>query len=73
MSLQINYSINENKINDWLGELDQDRKKIFDDIKNSKSSDSIKESKLKSIENIQKQLISYKRLLNKEKDGKDKY
>jgi hypothetical protein len=71
--LKIDYNINENKINNWLDELDQDRKKLFDDVKNNKSSDKIKEDKIKNIEYIQKQLISYKRLLTKEKEDKEKY
>jgi hypothetical protein len=71
--LKIDFQINENKINNWLDELEQDRKKLFDDVKNNKSSDKIKEDKIKNIEYIQKQLISYKRLLTKEKDDKEKY
>ena len=71
--LSIEYSINENKINNWLDELDQDRKKLFDDVKMSKSTDKIKEDKIKSIEYIQRSLLNYKKLLNKEKDNNDKY
>lgn len=71
--LKIDFQINENKINNWLDELEQDRKKLFDDVKNNKSSDKIKEDKIKNIEYIQKQLISYKRLLTKEKDNNEKY
>jgi hypothetical protein len=71
--MNIEYNINENKINNWLDELENDRKKIFDDIKTSKSSDAMKEAKIKSLEYIQKQLLQYKKLLNKEKDLKDKY
>ena len=69
--LKIDFQINENKINNWLDELEQDRKKLFDDVKNNKSSDKIKEDKIKNIEYIQKQLISYKRLLTK--DNNEKY
>ena len=71
--MKIEYSINESKINNWLDELDQDRKKLFDDIKMSKSTDKIKEDKIKSIEYIQRSLLNYKKLLNKEKDNNDKY
>lgn len=71
--LKIDYTINENKINNWLDELEQDRKKIFDDVKNSKSSDKMKEQKILKLEYIQKSLLSYKKLLNKEKEDKDKY
>jgi hypothetical protein len=66
--LIIEYTINENKINNWLDELEQDRKKLFDDIKNSKSSDKIKELKILKLENIQKSLLGYKKLLNIDKD-----
>ena len=68
--LKIDYTINENKINNWLDELEQDRKKLFDDVKNSKSSDKVKELKILKLENIQKSLLSYKKLLNKEKEDK---
>ena len=73
MVLKIEYSINENKINNWLDELEGDRKKLFDDVKTSKSSDKMKEDKIKNLEYIQKQLLSYKKLLNKEKNEKENY
>lgn len=68
--LKIDYSINESKINMWLDELEQDRKKLFDDVKNNKSSDKVKELKILKLENIQKSLLLYKKLLNKEKEDK---
>jgi hypothetical protein len=71
--LKIDYSINENKINNWLDELDQDRKKLFDDIKVSKSTEKVKEEKIKSLEHIQRCLLTYKKILNKEKNEKEKY
>lgn len=71
--LKIDYNINENKINNWLEELEGDRKKLFDDIKTSKTTDRMKEDKIKNLEYIQKQLLSYKKLLNKEKDKKENY
>lgn len=71
--MKIEYNINENKINNWLDELDQDRKKLFDDIKSSKLTDKLKEEKIKSIEYIQRSLLSYKKILNKEKDNKEKF
>lgn len=67
------YTINENKINNWLDELEQDRKKLFDDIKTSNETDKLKEDKIKNLEYIQKQLISYKRILSKEKADKNKF
>lgn len=71
--LKIDFTINESKINNWLDELEQDRKKLFDDIKNSKSSDKIKEQKILKLEYIQKSLLGYKNLLNKEKADNEKY
>jgi hypothetical protein len=73
MTLKINYDINENKINNWLEELDNDRKKLFDDIKTSKSNDRLKEDKIYKIEQIQRNLLSYKKILNKEKAENEKY
>jgi hypothetical protein len=67
--MKIDYTINENKINSWLDELEQDRKKLFDDIKNSKSTDKIKEAKIQKIENIQKNLLTYKKIICNEKDS----
>ena len=71
--MKIDYTINENKINNWLDELEGDRKKLFDDIKTSKTSDKMKEDKIRNLEYIQKQLLSYKKLLNKEKENNEKY
>jgi hypothetical protein len=71
--MKIDYSINENKINNWLDELEQDRKKLFDDVKISKSTDKLKEDKIKNIEYIQRSLLNYKKILNKEKDNNDKF
>lgn len=71
--MKIDYTINENKINNWLDELEGDRKKLFDDVKVSKSSDKMKEDKIRNLEYIQKQLLSYKKLLNKEKENNEKY
>lgn len=71
--MKIDYNINENKINNWLDELDQDRKKLFDDVKISKSTEKVKEDKIKSLEYIQRSLLSYKKILNKEKESENKY
>jgi hypothetical protein len=73
MTIKINYDINENKINNWLEELDNDRKKLFDDIKTSKTNDKVKEEKIYKIEQIQRSLLSYKKILNKEKAENEKY
>jgi hypothetical protein len=65
--LKVQYQITEGKINNWLDELEADRSKIFIDIKSSNSSDANNENKLRSLEEIQKKLMKYKKLLNKEK------
>ena len=71
--LKIEYNINENKINNWLDELEGDRKKLFDNVKTSKTTDKMKEDKIRNLEYIQKQLLSYKKLLNKEKEEKNNF
>jgi hypothetical protein len=71
--LKIDFSINEGKINNWLDELEQDRKKLFDDVKNNKSTDKMKELKILKLENIQKSLLCYKKILNTEKEKNEKY
>lgn len=62
------YKINENKINQLLDELNEDRNKFFNDVKSSKSNDKVKELKIKSIENIQRSLLVYKKILITEKE-----
>lgn len=66
--LRQQYTINEQKINNWLEELETDRTKIFIELKSSNTSDTTKENKLRSLEEIQKRLMKYKKLLNKEKE-----
>ena len=67
----MNECITENKINEWLYELDKDRQKFFNDIRLKSGSDQIKENKISNIEMIQKQLIKYKKLLSKDKERKN--
>ena len=71
--LKMEYNIKEDKINNWLDELEGDRKKLFDDVKTSKSTEKVKEEKIKSLEYIQRSLLTYKKILNKEKLDKEKY
>lgn len=71
--MNIDYTINESKINNWLEEIETDRKKLFDSVKTNKETDKIKENKILKLESIQKQLLSYKHLLYKEKQEKEKY
>lgn len=72
-NLKIDLNMNENKINNWLDELDQDRKKLFDDIKISKTTDKTKENKILCIEKIEKNLLAYKKIICKEKENGEKY
>ena len=67
----MDYKINEQKINNLLDEINSDREKIFSDIKTSKDIEKIKESKVKSIENLIKCLLHYKNLLIREKEKKN--
>jgi len=62
------YNLTEQKILNLLDELDQDRNKLFGDLKTSKETDEIKEDKVKCLENLQKYILTYKRILNKEKE-----
>ncbi len=73
MVLNMDYTINESKINNWLDELEQDRKKLFDDVKVSKSTNKIKEDKIKCLEYIERSLLTYKKILNKEKTDNEKF
>ena len=65
------FKINESKINQLLDELNEDRTILFNDVKTAKTNDKVKELKIKSLENIQRNLISYKNILIKEKENKD--
>jgi len=62
------FKFDENKINQLLDELNEDRNKLFSDVKSSKVIEKVKEDKIKSIENIQRTLLIYKKLLVKEKE-----
>lgn len=61
-------NLNEKYICEILQQTEQDRNKFFNEIKNSSSYDRIKEQKLKQIETLQRNLITYKQILIKEKD-----
>lgn len=63
-------NLNERYIGDFLHQLEQDRNLVFHDIKNSSEYDKTKELKLKHIETLQRNLIFYKQILNKEKGKK---
>jgi hypothetical protein len=65
------FSINENKINQLLDEINNDRNKIFNEIKILNSTDKVKEDKIKALEYIQRALFTYKKILIKEKEKKE--
>lgn len=62
------YNIDEKYIGDILQQLEQDRTKFFNEIKNSSTYDKIKEQKLKQIDILQRNLIYYKQILVREKE-----
>ncbi len=67
----MDFNLNDNKINNWLDDLERDRTKIFNEVKISKSTDKLQENKIRNLEAIQKQLLHFKKLLNDEKKNKD--
>jgi len=66
------YNLDENKIKTLLDELNSDRDKHFNDIKMSNKTEPIKESKIKGLEILIKNLLSYKKIIIKEKEDKEK-
>lgn len=71
--MNIDYSINEAKIDNWMDELEQDRKKLFDGLKGSNMTDKIKQCKIENLQAIQSKLRNYKNLLKKEEEIKKNY
>jgi hypothetical protein len=67
-----NFNLEENKIKTLLDEFNQDREKLFSDLKMSAEVDSVKEHKIKQLQILIKDLLSYKKILLKEKADKEK-
>jgi hypothetical protein len=67
-----NFNLEENKIKTLLDEFNQDREKLFSDLKMSAEVDSVKEQKIKQLQILIKDLLSYKKILLKEKADKEK-
>jgi len=66
--LQQDYTINEQKINGWLDEINQDRTKLFNEVKTASTiGDKIKEDKIKSLDTITRSILSYRNILLKQK------
>jgi hypothetical protein len=67
-----NFNLEENKIKTLLDEFNQDREKLFSDLKMSADVDSVKEHKIKQLQILIKDLLNYKKILLKEKADKEK-
>jgi hypothetical protein len=67
-----NFNLTENKIKTYLDEFNQDREKLFSDLKMSNEVDKVSEKKIKQLEILIKDLLTYKKILLKEKSDKDK-
>ena len=67
-----NFNLTENKIKTYLDEFNQDREKLFSDLKMSNDVDKVSEKKIKQLEILIKDLLTYKKILLKEKSDKDK-
>jgi hypothetical protein len=67
-----NFNLTENKIKNLLDEFNQDREKLFSDLKMDSEIDPVKEKKIKQLEVLIKNILSYKKTLLKEKADKDK-
>jgi hypothetical protein len=66
------FNLTENKIKALLDEFNQDREKLFSDLKMSNEVDPVKEKKIKQLEVLIKDILTFKKILLKEKVDKDK-
>lgn len=67
-----NFNLTENKIKTYLDEFNQDREKLFSELKMSNEVDKVSEKKIKQLEVLIKDLLTYKKILLKEKSDKEK-
>ena len=67
-----NFNLTENKIKTMLDEFNQDREKLFSDLKMANEIDPIKEKKIKQLEVLIKDLLNFKKILLKEKSDTEK-
>jgi len=70
--MNLTFNLTENKIKTLLDEFNQDREKLFSDLKMSSEVDPVKEKKIKQLEILIKDLLTFKKILLKEKTDKDK-
>ncbi len=75
MNIFNDYVLNENKCNNLLDDLERDRTKIFNEIKNVNNTkqNKIKNKKLVLLQKIQNEIINYKKILQDEQDEINKY
>ena len=66
------FNLTENKIKTLLDEFNQDREKLFSDLKMSNEVDPVKEKKIKQLEVLIKDILTFKKILLKEKNDKEK-
>ena len=72
MYMNPTFNLTENKIKSLLDEFNQDREKLFSDLKMSSDVEAIKEKKIKQLEVLIKDILTYKKLLLKDKANKEK-
>ena len=70
--MNLTFNLTENKIKTLLDEFNQDREKLFSDLKMSNEVDPVKEKKIKQLEVLIKDILTFKKILLKEKNDKDK-
>ena len=57
------FNLTENKIKTLLDEFNQDREKLFSDLKMSNEVDPVKEKKIKQLEVLIKDILTFKKIL----------
>ena len=70
--MNLTFNLTENKIKTLLDEFNQDREKLFSDLKMSNEVDPVKEKKIKQLEVLIKDILTFKKILLKEKNDKEK-
>lgn len=63
--MKLDFKLNESKVNQWLDELDEDRNKLYKEIRQDSEVDKMKEQRLSQLNNLIKMLLLYKKTLIK--------
>jgi len=63
--MKLDFKLNESKVNQWLDELDEDRNKLYKEIRQDSEVDKMKEQRLAQLNNLIKMLLLYKKTLIK--------